>query len=238
MRIFYDVDTQIDFMNRDGALYVPDAELIKPNLSTLTKYATEKNIPMVGSMDRHFGTEKYKHREAELQRWEGPFPDHCMDGTIGQEKIAETDVWYNEGFFDEKPKGGNNIYMTHALDNTVDRITLAKGITKITEPVSHFKRYTVGLFFEKQSYDVFTNPAISLFLDFADVKEAIVYGVATDYCVKAAVLGMQERGIQCYVVEDAIKGVAHETTKKALDEMKAAGAQFVNASQVLEDRVK
>jgi len=33
----------------------------------------------------------------------------------------------------------------------------------------------------------------------------VVYGVATDFCVKAAVLGMQKRGVQCYVVEDAIK---------------------------------
>ena len=34
--IFYDVDTQNDFMKEDGALYVPGAESIKENLEKLT----------------------------------------------------------------------------------------------------------------------------------------------------------------------------------------------------------
>ena len=46
MRIFYEVDIQNDFMNKNGALYVPGAELIKPNIKILTNYAREKNIPV------------------------------------------------------------------------------------------------------------------------------------------------------------------------------------------------
>ena len=37
--IFWDVDTQYDFMKADGKLYVPDAEHIIPNLKRLTDYA-------------------------------------------------------------------------------------------------------------------------------------------------------------------------------------------------------
>ena len=58
MRIFYDVDTQMDFMNKDGALYVPNAELIKPRLELLTNFAINNRILRIGSVDQHFGTEE------------------------------------------------------------------------------------------------------------------------------------------------------------------------------------
>ena len=65
MRIFYDVDTQNDFMNSSGALYVPGAEEIKENLRELAGYAVNKGMPVIASVDRHFGTEKYAKREAD-----------------------------------------------------------------------------------------------------------------------------------------------------------------------------
>lgn len=188
MRIFYDVDTQNDFMNKDGALYVPDAESIKPNLALLTKYARANGIQVVGSVDKHFGTEEYRQKEGELARWGGPFPDHCMTGTFGQKKIAETD---NAG----------------------------------------------SIIFEKQHYDIFTNHSLEAYLKEKEVTEAVVYGVATDFCVKAAVLGMQQRGVQCYVVKDAIKGVFPGPTNSALEEMLKAGAKFTTTKDVLEGRV-
>ena len=76
-----------------------------------------------------------------------------------------------------------------------------------------------------------------MYLSLYEVQEAVVYGVATDYCIKAAVVGLQKRGVQCYVVEDAISGVAPDTTKSALEEMVRAGARFVKTSDVLEGRV-
>jgi len=215
MRVFYDVDTQNDFMNKNGALYVPGAESIKQNLKKLTEFARKNNIPIIGSVDRHFGTLEYKEREKELQRWGGPFPDHCMDGTQGAKKIEETSC--------------DEIYIAHRLDNRVDETELIRAIYKVFKD----KRGKKGLFFEKQSYDVFTNPAFCAFFDIVKIREAVVYGVATDYCVKAAVLGMQKRGIQCYVVVDAIKGVSPDTTRSALEEMVNAGAKFVTTKQVL-----
>lgn len=176
MRIFYDVDTQNDFMNKDGALYVPGAEQIKPNLKRLTVYARENQIPLWGSVDAHV------ENDPEFK----VFPPHCVVGTKGQEKII---------------------------------------------PSLQGER-----FFEKAHYDVFTNPEIERQLAAQGVKEAVVYGVATDICVRAAVLGMQTRNIQCYVVEDAIKGVFEDKTKLALEEMAKAGASFVTTQQILEAR--
>lgn len=231
MRIFYDVDTQNDFMNKDGALYVPDAELIKPNLKLLTDYARRKNMHIVGSVDRHFGTPEYKGREGELARWGGPFPDHCMNGTKGQWKIDEVKKFF---FSPDSRFSDSDWYYPHELDNQLKVDFLEEGLGRLKLPGFAGIR---GLYFEKQSYDVFTNPALEVFLDMAEVKQAVVYGVATDFCVKAAVLGMQQRGIQCYVVEDAIKGVFPDKTAEALAEMKKAGARFVTTKQVLEDRL-
>lgn len=221
MKVFYDVDTQNDFMNKDGALYVPGAEDIKQNLEKLTRYAREKKMPALGSVDIHFGIEEYKDREGELQRWGGPFPDHCMDGTKGAEKILETNL--TGIHIPAKPYGENFEQFAPAEYDAEELLAMVNGKDSVI--------------FEKQHYDVFTNPKTEALLTAADVKEAVVYGVATDYCVKAAVLGMQKRGIQCYVVEDAISGVAPETTKSALEEMVKAGAKFVKTSDVLEGKV-
>lgn len=238
MKIFYDVDTQNDFMNKDGALYVPGAEEIKQNLEKLTKYAANKYIPIVGSVDWHFGTEEYKQREGELQKWGGPFPDHCTAYQKGSEKIKETTRFVEDPckYFPEDKGILRKIYV-HNVPNKLDRPVCRFEIAGKLADLGPSCGSRNSLLFEKQSYDVFTNPAFEVFLQMADVKEAIVYGVAADYCVKAAVLGMQKRGIQCYVVEDAIKGVAPETTKSALEEMLEAGAKFVKTSDVLEGKV-
>jgi nicotinamidase-related amidase len=48
---------------------------------------------------------------------------------------------------------------------------------------------------------------------------------------------MQKRNIQCYVVEDAIKGVFPDGAKTALEEMVNAGAKLVTTKQVLEGKI-
>ena len=40
--LFWDVDTQMDFIDPHGKLYVPNVETIKPNLEKLTKLGIEQ----------------------------------------------------------------------------------------------------------------------------------------------------------------------------------------------------
>jgi len=183
MEIFFDVDTQNDFMNKDGALYVPDAESLKPNLKKLTQYALENDIKILGSIDKHFGTEEYKGREGELQKYGGPFPDHCMKLTPGINKIPETSV-IDSTFIENKLKGS---YDDSELKTIVNSHT--------------------AVFFEKQSYDVATNPNFERVIKMLGVKKAYVSGVAEDYCVSAAVLAMRKMGIEVVLIMDAMKGV-------------------------------
>ncbi|HJX05324.1 MAG TPA: isochorismatase family cysteine hydrolase [Candidatus Nanoarchaeia archaeon] len=230
LKIFYDVDTQNDFMDRAGALYVPGAEEIRPNLEKLTDYAMGKNNPIIGSVDKHYGKPEYKRREKELAVFGGDFPRHCMEGSLGQKKIPETRKFgeYRDQEFEM------NDYVPHELNNKFDKEFLKMKADEYARNLAAPK----GLMFEKQSYDVFTNLTFEYFLKQADVKEAVVYGVATDYCVKAAVIGMQKRGIQCYVVKDAIAAVSPDTGEKSLEEMVKSGAKLITTQEVLENKME
>jgi nicotinamidase/pyrazinamidase len=85
--IFWDVDTQYDFMKADGKLYVPDAEHIIPNLRKLTDFAHGHGVRIVASADDHVR----EHPEiSDTPDWKATFPPHCLRGTPGQKKIPET----------------------------------------------------------------------------------------------------------------------------------------------------
>jgi nicotinamidase/pyrazinamidase len=59
----------------------------------------------------------------------------------------------------------------------------------------------------KKHFDVFTNPNTERLLERLDPDEVIVFGVATDVCDDAAILGLLERGRRVRFVEDAARGL-------------------------------
>lgn len=78
--IFWDVDTQGDFMLPGGKLYVPGAEELIPNLRRLTDQARKDRVFLVSDACVHTPD------DPEFQR----FPPHCVRGTEGAEMIPET----------------------------------------------------------------------------------------------------------------------------------------------------
>ena len=78
--IFWDVDTQADFMLPGGKLYVPGAEKLIPNLKRLTDAAREGRVFIIGDACTHTPD------DPEFKR----FPRHCVRGTPGAEIIPET----------------------------------------------------------------------------------------------------------------------------------------------------
>jgi len=74
--VFFDIDTQIDFVYPAGALYVPGAEHILPVVGELNRHA-----PLViSTMDAH------AEDDPEFKIW----PGHCVAGTWGQRKPEST----------------------------------------------------------------------------------------------------------------------------------------------------
>jgi nicotinamidase/pyrazinamidase len=78
--VFFDVDTQIDFLYPAGALYVPGAEKIVERIAALNRFAGAQGIPVVSTMDAH------SENEPEFRQW----PPHCVAGTVGQRKPVAT----------------------------------------------------------------------------------------------------------------------------------------------------
>lgn len=64
------------------------------------------------------------------------------------------------------------------------------------------------------------------------VTDLIVYGIATDYCVKATAMDAAAAGFKVTVVEGLCKGVAPDTTAGALEEMKAAGITIIEELEI------
>ena len=78
--IFFDIDSQLDFLYPSGALYVPGAERIVPAIAHLNRYAAGRGIPVISTTDAH------AEDDVEFRQW----PHHCVAGTLGQRKAEET----------------------------------------------------------------------------------------------------------------------------------------------------
>lgn len=55
------------------------------------------------------------------------------------------------------------------------------------------------------------------------IKKVVLYGLATDYCVRATALHAAAAGYKVIVIKSLCRGVAPDTTQKAIEEMKARG---------------
>ncbi|HYL72808.1 MAG TPA: isochorismatase family protein [Bryobacteraceae bacterium] len=74
--VFFDIDTQIDFVYPAGALYVPGAEKIVAAVSELNR----RSPLVISTMDAHSEDDPEFHI----------YPHHCVAGTVGQKKPAST----------------------------------------------------------------------------------------------------------------------------------------------------
>jgi nicotinamidase/pyrazinamidase len=175
--IFWNVDTQFDFVSPEGKLYVPDAELLKPNWEKLTRFANSKSITVVNTADWHYSNSAELSADPDFIK---TFPPHCMANTAGAEYIEETNPenslvidWDKEIFFSKE---------------TVDS--------------KKYRNYII----RKDAFDVFKgNPHTGKLLKLLKPETIVVYGVTTNVCVNDAVIGLAERVKNILIVEDAIK---------------------------------
>jgi len=55
------------------------------------------------------------------------------------------------------------------------------------------------------------------------IKKLVIYGIATDYCVRATALDAVTAGYKVILIQNLCRGVAPDTSQKAIEEMKAKG---------------
>jgi nicotinamidase/pyrazinamidase len=205
--IFWDVDTQYDFMKADGKLYVPDAEAIIPNLKKLTDYAHAQGIRIVASADDHVR----EHAEiSDTPDWKTTFPPHCMRGTPGQKKIPGTAL-QAPLVIEPEPQ---------------DPKALA----------ARARGHKGDILFHKHRFDVFSNPNVMPVVEALDPQDVVLYGVALDVCDKAAIEGLLERRphTRLFAVTDAMKPIDKDAAEHLLKEWGEEGVRLVRTEEVVE----
>jgi len=60
------------------------------------------------------------------------------------------------------------------------------------------------------------------------IKKVVIYGIATDYCVRATALDAVAAGYKVIMIKNLSRGVAPDTSQKVIDEMKAKGVVILD----------
>jgi nicotinamidase/pyrazinamidase len=97
------------------------------------------------------------------------------------------------------------------------------------EELSRYQQWIL----EKDDLDMFTNPQADDLVKRLAAAQYVVYGVATEYCVKCAVKGLLDRGRAVTLLEDAIREIKAEDGQAVLRELQAGGARLARTEEVL-----
>ena len=134
------------------------------------------------------------------------WPPHCVVGTPGQQRIPETSF--------SSP------------------VIIPRRAGAFHPPMRWVRQFIV----EKTAYDVQDNPNLDAILHALEMRRFVVFGVATEVCVQAAVLALRRRGFAVDVVADAIRPISEEGGREAVEKMVAAGARMVTTAEVCKPR--
>jgi nicotinamidase/pyrazinamidase len=203
--LFWDVDTQVDFMQPDGALYIPGAEEIVPVLERLSRAARHFGLPVVMSADDHETTDAEISDDPDFSL---TYPPHCMHGTAGQQRIATT----------RRP----------------DALVLGPEELPVAELRRRLAASDGAVLLLKKNVDVFSNPNTENVVRALSPRRIVIYGVALDVCNERAVEGLWRRGYhRLSVVTDATRALDPEKGRALLADWQARGIDLVTSDEVL-----
>ncbi len=201
--VLWDVDTQIDFVLPEGKLAVPGAAACAPAMARVVAWAREAGVVHLATADDHELTDPELSNTPDYR---STYPPHCLRGTPGAQKIPET--------------------------QQRDPFPLAH----IAYPPALVRELVEGrreILLLKKSFDAFTNPNAEAVLDALDPREVLLFGVATDVCDHAAVVGLLRRGRRVTFVEDAARGLDEARTAQCLAQWRDAGVRFTSSERVV-----
>tara|TARA_R110000868_G_scaffold190862_1_gene434831 strand:- start:135604 stop:136425 length:822 start_codon:yes stop_codon:yes gene_type:complete len=189
------VDFSADFMLPGSVLYVPGAEkTVKPAKyflsNTRFSYALLKN-------DTHFEGE-YEHSVES-----GPFEFHQGFGTKGHQYQLSLDhvnalekYWMLKNAFDMWGSADIGIPFDEIKFHSNEERRAYLGLFHIA--IQNKK----GMYFFGEHRDSFISRVQK-----SGVNEVVVFGHATDYCVRDAMLGYLARGFKVILIEDLCRGI-------------------------------
>ncbi len=186
-----------------GKLYIPGAETTTPAMKRLVEAARAAGIVHVASADDHELTDP---EISDAPDFRSTYPPHCLRGTPGAEKISET-------------KQLDPLPFSH--------VPFPPGLV----PGLVAERREILLL--KKSFDVFTNPNADALVEALDPDEVILFGVATDVCDDAAILGLLVRGRRVRFVEEAARGLDDQGVSACTAAWRERGVEFTSVDEVV-----
>lgn len=183
------VDAQNDFMDPDGALYVPEADKVTPIIDEYLKELTMENgyLAVLFTADTHDEETYPDSLEAKGDEPNGipGFPPHCYKGTEGFNFAVKVE---------NVPQGTQKFILNKGVFNMWEEPNLVVRPYRISgELIAHGGEQKREDFFKQ-----FIN---------AGIDEVEVLGVASDYCVKWAIEGLLARGFKVTVYDNLVAGI-------------------------------
>jgi nicotinamidase/pyrazinamidase len=203
--LFWDVDTQVDFMRPDGKLSVAGAPAIEPALDRLMRHARANKLRIVHTGDWHTMASPEISATPDFRT---TFPPHCLQHSPGAVQVPATQPL--------------NPYVVDWQAKTVDVDALRRHPGEILIRKDAF-----------DAFDPRGGPHTDRIVEVLAPKLAVVFGVATNVCVDCAVRGLRKRGVDVAVPVDAIKELPTLPLQATLDAWRAAGATLTTVDDVL-----
>lgn len=201
--LFWDVDTQYDFMRPEGRLYVSGAEAILDNVSKARRFALDNDYSIIASTDWHIRGNKEITGKPDFKTI---FPPHCIAGKPGSERVG---------------------YLGNLqIDVVPNRKMETSQLLKIVEK----KQFHIEI--KKEELDSFSNPNMKEILEILKLKAAVVFGVALDLCVRQAVEGLLGMGVKVYLLRDAVKGLGIKRDDEVIGELGKKGVEIISLSDL------
>ena len=185
-------------------------DFINPEGKLYAKGAEE----IVGNLDSLFALAE-RHRYTTISTMDAhtandpefkQFAPHCVPGTPGQKRVLADRPRLPRRVISPEAKGG---------------VVFETGIHYIVE---------------KRELDPFSNPWLDVLLKKGKLNgfQAIVFGVATDYCVDKGVKRLLGAKIKTYVVTDAIRAVDAAAGERIIESWRDNGAILVTTAELFE----
>jgi nicotinamidase/pyrazinamidase len=141
--------------------------------------------------------------------------------------IVFTKDWHPASHSSFDSHGGP--WPAHCIENSSGAVLMPPIVSLPGDIIIH-----KGVPIDGPGYSGFDDTGLALQLSQLGISDVAVTGIATEYCVRATALDSAAAGFSTVVLEDVIRAVNANETKKTLSELKNSGVGVANAKQWLD----